>query len=432
MTRWHVQLVAFGLALAGIIAGALAWLGPHIGLGVAEEFVLYRGLGLTRTGSAIWAAAIIAFAAGLGAITKIQRIGALFANIALTLLALAITLIMLEGIARAIDGVTVPAWRNWLAERNALLTTHVLSDYDPIVGWVIKSHVRSQPGNPADSFTTGPYGIRLNHPDDGPPPNGGILAVGDSFTVGSDVGDRHSWPAQLQSLVGRPVINAAAGGWGTDQIVLRAESLLPVLTPKLVILSFFHADVQRTGYRVWSGANKPYFTIENGALVHHNRPVPRYTGRADETPRWLVVPSHFYLVLFVMDRLGWSEWWQALSTSYVKAENDPAAVTCALLDRFQRLLKSNGIGLLLVIQYGATDMTAWPAHASNVGACARQVGIDSLDLWDELSALHQRSPDDFHRLWVSFGPNLYGHMSSLGNRLVAERIAARLRALPAR
>ncbi len=432
MSRQHARNIALEVALVGVIVLAVAILGPWIGLGIAENFLAYRWFGCTRTDLAQWAATVIALAIGFAAIVSIRRIGAVLVNLAATLIALAIALVIIESIARAIDGKPVLAWRNWLAERNALLTTEAMSDHDPIIGWVIKSNIRAAPDDEANSITTGPHGIRLNHPNDSPPPKSGILAVGDSFTAGSEVGDRYAWPAQLQTLLGRPVINAASGGWATDQIVLRAESLLPVLAPTTVILSFLEDDIQRSAYRVYGNANKPYFTVENGVLVHHNRPVPRYTGRIDEIPRWLVLPSHLYLVLFVMDRLGWSNWWQSLSSSYIKADNDPVAVTCALLDRFQRQLKTSNINLLLVIQYGSSYPRGQPVHALEVMACARQLGIDSLDLWDDIEGLRQRSPNKYHRLWVPHGPNIYGHMSARGNRLVAERIAARLQVSPTR
>jgi hypothetical protein len=222
------------------------------------------------------------------------------------------------------------------------------------------------------------------------------------------------------------VINAAAGGWAADQIVMRAESLLPVLEPATVIVSLYHDDIARSRFRVYGGANKPFFTVENGELVHHNRPVPLYTGRPEETPRWLILPSYSYLVLFTMDRLGWSSWWQTYSTSYVKAaDNDPVAVTCELIRRLQRELARRGTRLLLVMQYGAGEVEERPANASAVIACARQAGIDTLDLWDDLAAEYRHSFEGYARLWTGRdGQKMFGHMSSLGNRFVAERIAA--------
>jgi hypothetical protein len=421
LSRRRVRVLALLLAIAGGTATALAFFGPRIGLGDAEQSVFYVWFGLTRTdlgiiGAIITAGAICAAVATIG-----------LANICIVLLSLTIGLAILEICARLMDGVPAFAMRNWLAERNALLTTQTLSEYDPLLGWVIKSDQSLYPDDPNRSFTTGAYGIRLNRPAAGPPPTAGILAVGDSFAVGSEVGDRHSWPAHLETLIQRPVVNGAAGGWATDQIVLRAESLLAVLKPTTVVVSFYHDDIARTHFRVYGGANKPFFTVENGKLVHHNRPVPLYTGRPEETPSWLILPSYSYLVLFTMDRLGWSSWWQAYSTSYVKAYNDPVEVTCQLLRRLQHRLTGQGTRLLFVMQYGAEEVAEQPKHATAVIACARQAGIETLDLWDDLVSEYRRSFQDYAGLWVRHdGPKPFGHMSSLGNRFVAERIATRL------
>ena len=277
--RYRVHLLALLLAIMGVTTMALAFFGPRIGLGIAEQSLFYVWFGLTRTDlatagvTAIATAVAIAISAALA--TRIQRVGIVVAKTSISLLSsicvalscllisLVISLAILEVIARVIDGMPVFAMRNWLAERNALLTTQTLSEYDPHLGWVIKSNLSFYPDDSTTSFTTGSYGIRLNRPDASPPRSGGILAVGDSFTAGSEVGDRHSWPAQLEALIQKPVINAAVGGWAADQIVLRAESLLPILEPAAVIVSFYQDDIARTRFRVYGGANKPFFTVEN-------------------------------------------------------------------------------------------------------------------------------------------------------------------------
>jgi hypothetical protein len=427
-SRDRVDDLARLVAIAGAVTIALAVFGPRIGLGVAEQSVFYVWLGLTRTDLGTLGATAITLAIFAALLARVWRVGMVaLANMGIAVLSIMIGLVILEVIARVMDGMPVFAMRNWLAERNALLTTQTLSEYDPLLGWMIRSNLSFHAEDPTTSFTTGRYGIRLNRPGAGPSPAGGILAVGDSFTAGSDVGDRHAWPAQLEALIQRPVINGAAGGWAADQIVLRAESLLPILEPATVIVSFYQDDIARAHFRVYGGANKPFFTIENGELVRHNRPVPLYTGRPEETPRWLILPSYSYLVLFTMDRLGWSNWWQVYGTSYMKADNDPVEVTCQLLRRLERELGGRGTRLLLVMQYGAGEVVERPEPATAVVACAQRAGIDTLDLWDDLVTEYRRSFQDYARLWTGYdGQKIFGHMSSLGNWFVAERIAARL------
>ncbi len=305
------RIAASILLIAGAIA-ALALLAPQLGLGIREQFFLYVRLGLSRTDLLTAAALVsamttIAWLAARNWPLVVARARNLLVNLALVGASVLVSLLVLEAVVRLIDGVPILAARNWLAERNALLTTQTMNEHDPLLGWVLKPDQRLYADHPESSFTTGAHGIRRNALDANAVPEGAILAVGDSFTAGSDVGDRHAWPAHLEALLGRPVVNAAAGGWATDQIILRAESLLPTLRPRAVIVSFYEGDISRAAYRVYGGANKPYFTVEKNALVHHNRPVPLYTGRKEETATRLLLPSYSYLVRWGMDRLGLSE-----------------------------------------------------------------------------------------------------------------------------
>jgi hypothetical protein len=111
----------------------------------------------------------------------------------------------------------------------------------------------------------------------------------------------------------------------------------------------------------------------------------------------------------------------------VWAGNDPSAVSCALLRRLQSELAASGTELLLVLQYSLTRAAVQrPPKAIIVADCARELGVDTLDLWDDLKGLRDRSSEQYARLWVSDNGKTFGHMSSQGNRFVAERIAAGL------
>jgi hypothetical protein len=109
----------------------------------------------------------------------------------------------------------------------------------------------------------------------GEPP---ILAVGDSFTYGDEVRALEAWPAQLQKLLGRRVLNGGVTGYGLDQIVLRAEQLAAKYTPCIVLVGFIADDIKRTEWRrLWSHG-KPWFDIVDGRLELRDVPVaaPRH------------------------------------------------------------------------------------------------------------------------------------------------------------
>lgn len=71
-----------------------------------------------------------------------------------------------------------------------------------------------------------------------------ILAVGDSCTWGEDVGDTDTWPAQLQRLTGRRVLNGGVTGFGFDQIVLRTERQFAALDRKPWLVVPPHAAIR--------------------------------------------------------------------------------------------------------------------------------------------------------------------------------------------
>src|SRR5262245_25549514 len=265
------QGAAIGMVLCGVLMIALAGLGPWLGLGRDESSILYLWFGVTRF--ALAAAGTVAFVLGLyaAAVAFSRRPGILIYSTVVSLL-------LLELGARLIDGQPIFALGNWLAERNPRFAAETIYDYDPALGWLPKSNLRVSPDDEVGSLTTVWQGIRLNRPDAGAPPTGAILAVGDSYTFGTDVGDRHSWPAHLEHMLGRPVVNAGVPGFGTDQIVMRAEALLPTLKPSVLLVSFLSDDFERAGMATFSRANKPYFTVDGGSLVLHNVPVPPYSG----------------------------------------------------------------------------------------------------------------------------------------------------------
>jgi|AGTN01.2.fsa_nt_gi GDSL-like Lipase/Acylhydrolase. len=101
-----------------------------------------------------------------------------------------------------------------------------------------------------------------------------ILAVGDSYTFGEEVSDAETWPALLQRLSARRVLNGGVSGYGFDQIVLRAEQLADQHKPSMIIVGFIADDIRRTELRRLWGRNKPWFTIELEKLVLKGAPVP--------------------------------------------------------------------------------------------------------------------------------------------------------------
>jgi len=437
LTEWRLPILAWAglmLALLGLGLGLAALFAAPLGLGIHADFLLYREFGWPRRETLVLALAVCASA---GIILLLARFApddtagwrSLAGNSVLLTVSCLFAFVMAEIVVRAMDD--IPLWpiENRLAKQQALLTTETNNDYHPVLGWVLKPNIRSGAGE--NTFTTGEFGARMHTSEITPLHKGAILAVGDSFTAGSEVTDSQSWPAHLERMLGEPVINAAAGGWGADQIVLRAEEMIPLIKPKMVIVSFYQDDINRAGQRVHGGANKPWFSIESGRLVHHNNPVPKFSGRRDEIGAPLL--GYSYLVAWLMERTGQGEWWNKINVSNVYADNDPEAVTCALLKRLKAQTDRNGIDLLLLLQYGGADHLPVSRQKEKTEAparCAREAGIEVLDLWQPLLEVHAKGRNKLKTLYVMHNERrIYGHMSGAGNSFVARQLAGKLTAM---
>lgn len=353
-----------------------------------------------------------------------------FKNILMALASVTVCLVSLELALRLIDGVPIAPNYNFIYVRAhiANLDQNPLTQYDPALGWVHKANLRLNADHPESSFTTGAFGIRMNEPTIRPLVHDAILAVGDSFTAGSEVGDAGAWPAQLERAIGEPVQNAAVGGWGADQIVLRAEQLLPELEPRVLIISLLSDDTLRNGYAVFQGYDKPYFAIENGVLAAKNQPVPRAKGVLANLGLIRRAFGYSYLVDFTMRRLGVERWFYMAES--VKAPTDDIEVSCALLQRLKQETDARGVRLIFLMQWSGTQISEWPTrpnYVTEVLDCARSVGIQTIDSWDLLKGVQGEGQDGLDALYNRLGGNIYSHMSPAGNRFMAELMVKALR-----
>jgi hypothetical protein len=327
----------------------------------------------------------------------------------LVIAAVVVSLGALEIGLRAVDG-WLGTWTNLVLESRKVLAEREHSRFveDPMLGY------EPRPGYSAVGVSFDDEGFRRTGTASR---DETILAVGDSYTYGDEVGDGETWPAHLQLLTGARVRNAGVSGYGFDQSVLRAEKLAAGRTLSAIVVSFIADDVRRTEMsRMW-GANKPYFDIAEDRLVLRNVPVPPRPEPRTTLSLWQRTLGYSYLFDFVLRRLHLLHDWFG-DHIRVHAEGDGERIACLLTGRLAELQRISGARVLLMAQY---DPVVWqdPNAATEqrrltqaVLNCGRQAGLDVLDTFD---ALAQAQPTRLYGLW---------HMNDAGNTLIASLVAA--------
>jgi hypothetical protein len=312
------------------------------------------------------------------------------------------------------------SWRAWRIEYQ---TFGARGNFDPLLGWVPK------PWYEEDGYNTTTHGIRRNAEDKGEVATGAILAVGGWFTDGGpDLDDDETWPAQLEGLIGKPVLNAGVSGYATDQIVLRAEQLLPLLRPKTLLVGFVGEEIPRASFSSF-GAPKPYFTLEGGELKYHP-PGPIIVDDPNG-PAWQARVRDvlgYSAVLDVVLSLIAPRYWMGTAGEPVfqKIDNDPVGVTCALLRRLKGRTDADGVRLLLFMQHGRQAVAGKQEpgeDAKQVAACAQAAGIEVVDHFEALRATAAANADALGELYLE-GDEV--PMSPKGNRQAAELLARAL------
>jgi len=286
--------------------------------------------------------------------------------------------------------------------------------YDAELGWIPKQQQVTVWGKTVAILKDG---IRSNGGEVGDGSDDPILAVGDSYTFGDQAADSETWPAQLDQLSGKRVVNGGVDGYGVDQIFLRAQGLLNRYRFSTVIFSFIPDDIRRSQMSVMFATAKPYFDVKNGQLTLENVPVPPPTFLPQRENPLLIALEHSRLVDAVMKRV--SPEWRLGSASETQVQDQEQAikVACALLHELEELTKSRGSELIVLAQHWEFEPASESMEAERILRCLADPETRVLDLKPALSALKARDPARYHQLYTPFL-----HMSAEGNQFVAREL----------
>ena len=344
-------------------------------------------------------------------------------RIALVVGSILFSLVVLELGCRIVRGPQwLVQWPNIILQDRQRTQTDVTrrTVHDPQLGFVARPGY-GYPGLHYDgrSFrvTPAPEGMALADLEKRGPP---ILVLGDSYAHGDEVADRETWPTRLQQLIRRRVVNGAMSGYGLDQMVLRAEHVVPELRPSAIVLSFIADDVRRTEMKRLWGAEKPWFEWVGGALELRNVPVPLPPRPEDTLSIWQRLFGRSLLVDTVLRHQGWQYEW-ALDHVRVLSEAEGERQLCPLMRRLAAL----GVPTLVVAEYDPylwQDADYAPVVRRVTGlvlTCAEAAGLATLDMFDAIDAAVRST--GLRTVYRD------AHPSPVGTEIAARRIAEALK-----
>jgi len=192
-----------------------------------------------------------------------------------------------------------------------------------------------------------------------------VLSIGDSQTLGYEVGQEETFSAQLSSIlqtdsVNNQVINAGVTGFGTAEELIFLENEGVRYKPDYVILGFFQNDYE-------DNVRSNLFTIKDNALFLQNRKyLPGVTIQEHIYNYWIVrwLSEHSYFYSFAFNTV-WNLYKDASllkasseSDEYAigtnrKVSDDRIQLALKLLEKMYEVCRKNNAALIVV------DIPAW-------------------------------------------------------------------------
>ncbi|MBK7950709.1 MAG: SGNH/GDSL hydrolase family protein [Deltaproteobacteria bacterium] len=268
-----------------------------------------------------------------------------------------------------------------------------------------------------------------------------IAAFGDSFTHCDEVDFEDCWTHLLERELGTRVFNAGVPGYGTDQAYLRYRAMRERLDPDVVVLGLMIADIKRnvnvfrTFMGGWTAWTKPRFVVVGDGLELINQPaatpaeVPEMIARGHPLLErdWWYDPAEWRrepLDWSVAYRFARARLWKPLERpSYYLYDSEPTIVTAKIVEAFARDVEAAGGRFLCLLipsephlRYG--DVVPWQPLTARLA----EAGVELVDAIPDLRAM-------------AGTPGLFeprGHLSRIGNEILARSVARALEHEPER
>jgi hypothetical protein len=285
--------------------------------------------------------------------------------------------------------------------------------FDPSLGWVPRIGYAGISNKWGTQVTILANGIRSNGHDDREFETPPILVVGDSYTFCDEVSDNETWPAILESLLEKKVINGGVFAYGVDQSFLRLESLLPVYSPDTIILSLIPDDIGRSEYAVALGANKPYFQVYNNSLRLINTPVEQV--RPEQASLIDKILGRSLLIHKIMMQISPNWWLAGRQWLGNHTGNSGEEITCLIFEEIKDIARQYDVRHIYILLQNSKRIR-FQAQTDRVVECIDQDVITVIDLRNDLLAVKEADPVRYDSFFFR------NHMTYDGNYFIAERI----------
>ena len=309
-----------------------------------------------------------------------------------------------------------------------------LTRFDQDVGYTFIPGLKQRVQHEAGGYlvATNSLGFRSEEVEDDPRPR--VFVFGDSFTAGDGVSNGKRWTDLLgERIPSHKFCNFGLPGTGTDQHLIawqkfgapREHDLLvvAVLVENIRRIAAAYRPVEHADGSVWFRP-KPYFTLEDGALVRHHDPVPSELVPASALQGSVDQGGRFAVLRKLVSKLGLKEVVQQL-TSYqpVPDYDDPDSPGWRLMAAILRAWSQASAAPMVIVPLPMAQHVEETADSSTYRRRFAELGDElGRPVIDPLDALHAYSTDE--RRAFRFKRDV--HLTPAGHKAVANALAPKL------
>jgi hypothetical protein len=261
-----------------------------------------------------------------------------------------------------------------------------------------------------------------------------IIATGDSFTAGNEVGNNETWPALLEQIGNNKfrLINGGVGGYSTIQAVLMGEQLLKTKKAHKLIVSIIPEMFGRAIYSIFQGVPRPYYVKNNLELVLKYDHIKKFNAPSTginkpdkiNMKKYLDNFGRSFLLMEIIKRTYPNPDIFYYYGLHKKGDLSEIVVGCKIMERLGQNSIKNNIEISVLFQYPdhyfyeKSKYNNKLKHVKEVKLCAHKNNLTVLDMYDSLNDIFMQDKKKFDNLYIDRNR----HMSPNGNLFTAKFI----------